>query len=411
AYARELQALLSNPNHVDPTPISVWIGQVHERLGTFAVAAAPEGARQLPIISAVVNTTARIGDIRAGSEGPPRSRRRRALPALVFAADEPEPPITDPTDSPATQTAVFGRAAIPAGERPYGHYGPARAQLSAEAAARYAPPRYSILVPPAQITQRTGSRRLSAADISEATGAPVAVVQASVAARRSMFKTPPKEVRRGVTVECYEGGQLDALLVDLVGLSPQQMARRLDLPEEEIIAQLRRTPARANAQGRYSDAMWERLRVDFRLAPPEQWQVTDFISGMTEEEVVTLAGSLGITANSYYVRGLGRRPHVSRGGGKLLQAQFDMYYAEDSHPYPPPHADWHDRYELAELAGCTPETVDAWMASRVQSSSDTEWAQVRNEQLRGRNIRVLPHYSKRLCDGFLQTMRQRAVRG
>lgn len=413
AYARELQALLSSPNHVDPTPISVWIGRVHERLGTFAMTAAPAGARQLPIISAVVNRAARIGDIRTGSEGPPRPRRRRAALSapIVFAADEPEPPAIDPSDSLAAQTAVFGGAAIPAGERPYGRYGPARARLSAEAAARHAPPRYSILVPPAQIMQRTRSRRLSVADISEATGAPPAVVQASIAARRSMFKTPPKELRRGVTVECYEGGQLDALLVDLVGLSPQQMARRLNLPEEEITAQLRGTPARANAQGRYSNATWERLRVDLRLAPPEQWQIADFISGMSEEEVVALASSLGVTVNSYYVRGLGQRPHVSVGGGKLLQAQFDMYYDEDSLRYPSPHADWHDRYELAEIAGCTPETVDAWMATKVQSSSDTEWAQVRNEQLRGRNIRVLPHYNKRLCDGFLQTMRQHAARG
>lgn len=405
AYARELQALLSSPKHVDPIPISVWIAQLEERLGVFRQAAPPDSSLLLPIVSRIAGATANAGEVRARSEASPSPRRSRAAPPAAPAMDEPAPAPPQPAPEPTPLPVIRAQPAFPAGERPYGRYGPARAPMSPEMVARYAPPRYNILTPPSEVTRRNGSSRLSAADISEITGASAAVVRSAVAARQNMFKTPAREVRRGTIMDCYEGPQLDFILIDLVGLTAQQMARRLDLPEAEVVAHLRQSPARANAQGRYSSAMWERLRVDFRLPPAGQWPVTEVIHDMGEDQIIALANSLGVTVTSYYIRGQGHHAHVSNGGAKLLQAQFSHYYADDARPYPAPSFDWFNRYEIAGMAGCTPEKVDAWMAPQLQTSRDMEWAQVRDERLRHRDIRVLPHYSNNLCDRFLRVVR------
>jgi hypothetical protein len=426
-YAREWQRrLLKEPDDIDPTPIDEWIAHIKSQLEDFAAIAPPEGTQLLRIIP----LRARHGGARLTPPPfyTPRSRRKGAHKAAT--ARPPKPIAVPPTEviieeaptipsEPTPEPQRLASPAFPVGERPYGAYGPSRAPLPPEVARRYQPPRHTLVVPLREISARNRSSLFSAADIAEATGASIGQVEtlikghlnlaeASLGAHKGVGQ-PAREIRNGQRVNCYTSAQIEPVLVELVGLTAEQIARRLNVDVSELAPYLGTgTWARANEHGRYNYSTWQQLRQEFQAAPPENWPLTQVISGMRESELLELAQSLGVPLRTYYVPGMGRVPHVGNTGAKLLMAQFPRYYEDGLIDYPWAPHDYYNRYALAAESGLDPHEVDEWARQHIHSSRDMRWMRVHDENLRRQDINVLPHYNNSMRERLLAYARTRS---
>ena len=382
-YARWVQRQYVHPNHVDNTPIEEYVART--------LAAIESGS--LPVL-----------DPYAGMRRGKREHQPiRSASGVVLPSETILSRIILPL---AQQIGDFPAPVIPGGQRPYGKYGPAKAHRLLEMLHRHEPPAYYMQIPLIEAGRirmvddlpRVG---LTLGDLERTTDAPAAVLRESIDRWRSQFSTPFTEVRKGYRMERYEGGLLEAILIDVVGLNIEQMANRTGASNLAIAGYLQITRARANANGRYCRPVWERIQTEFKRAPGGYKVLEAVWPDVPLAELRSLAAQLGIAIIDFYTVDSIKAPHVNKYGGRLIEAQFTLRHPSGK-PYAPPRYGWTNRYDLAAATGTTPAQVDQWMNSTLGAESETEWCLARIPELP--HIKVLPYYAPTLYGRYRRTI-------
>ena len=259
------------------------------------------------------------------------------------------------------------------------------------------PPLYMLRAPKTKAQYRGG---LTIEEIMDRTTAERAAIQQTIDAHTGRFTPPHPVMHNGTTIVPYIGEHLQTILIDLVGLSVTQMARRTGISESVINNYLNDRHYRTNEQGHYSKGVW--ADVEGHLVPPADLvPAHKFASpSISEKEIADLARKLGGDVSYYYV-GDRRTPFLDPWAQALVRPQI-----LEISPTGKPYADygvaynhWYNRFELAGFARCRPSEVDTWMQSALVHNGCFIWWRVRSPKP---YARVLPHYDPDLSTAFLR---------
>ena len=423
-YARWVQSKLVRPEHVDDMPIEDWIAMVQAEIATGddteAANAIPQASRtraKQPVRSSyglVLPSEAII----LASQPPaelaatlPPDTITPLLAAAEAAALEAQTTDQQPSTRPATITGAqppSAPARPPSTAKPKLITGRPASTLPRLHA--YRPPVYGLRVPLREAGRITGDERgearlrLSAHDLAKATGAGLPEINKIVDSHRNSYATPARESRQKVSTEVYEGPLLDAVVIDLVGLTAAQMSARCHAPEAHITRLLNSTSIRPNNDGRYSAGVWKYVRAHFQAAPPHWEPLNRLPQIYTQQRWQQLAHNIGVQIKEYYTLSGFRMQHVGPSGAALLRAQLTKV-DDQGRPHQRPAANWGNRFSLAEATGTSPAQVDSWMAAHVSTSSQVEWCRVSIANMP--DIKLLPHFDSRLSYRYIAETRNR----
>ena len=354
-----------------------------------------------------------VGERSYGPYGPARAQSM-SLPAKTPSQQRevleqlpiPEPllPATIRIDSPPAerkpvvaatpQEVKMSHPAFPAGERPYGTRGPARARIPPE----YDPPWHLLKAPTKQPATQVG---LTVEDILDRTTASRAAVQNVIHTLEGRFNAPEKIMTAGRRVLTpYSGNYLDAILTTLVGLPAAAMAKRTQTPEHLVIKFLNNSGYRANEQDRYSADVWTRVQREFRKPPATHVLATQFATqGKSVTDIISLVEKLGSEVEYFYASEE-RQPFLGAIARQLVEVQTDL--PDGSFDVAEPG--WFNRFELAERANCSLREIDEWMKHARPDADQVRWFTPRQDI---KDVRFLPHYRIDLARAFLASRAQR----